>query len=207
MLSHYSLKKLPSLQDQNCEEAVKTENSHTRFRWRYGDRGHPSLDTSILDASAASDGFGDVTMIPSSSAGDFVGTTDPYAHVSSVTTARDLYAFDVFASSARSVLGVLEMWSFGALELWCTGDLEFWRNGVLEFMRLGGLEIWSSWVLEIWRSGGLEFWTFGVLGFWRFGVQEMLSSLDMDFRTLRGTLLRGSSAEHANKERSGACPA
>ena len=168
MLSHYSLKKLPSLQDQNCEEAVKTENSHTRFRWRYGDRGHPSLDTSILDASAASDGFGDVTMIPSSSSGDFVGTTDPYAHVSSVTTARDSYAFDVFASSARSVLGVLEMWSFGALELWCSGDLEFLGFGDLEIWRFGVMDIWSSGVLEIWSSGNVEFSRYGLQDFERY---------------------------------------
>ena len=66
----------------------------------------PLADTSVLDASVASDGFGDVTMIPRSSVGDFVVTTDPYAPVSSVTTARVSDAFDVFESSAQSVLGV-----------------------------------------------------------------------------------------------------
>ena len=61
--------------------------------------------------------------------------------------------------------------------------------------------------MEFWRFrvfGVLEIWSSRIRVFWRFGVQEMLSSLDMDFGTLRGTLLPGSSAEHANKERSGA---
>ena len=37
--------------------------------------------------------------------------------------------------------------------------------------------------------------------FWTFEVQKILSSVDITFGTLCGTLLRGSSAEHANKER------
>ena len=67
----------------------------------------PLTDTSILDASAASDGFGDVTIIPRTAADDFVVTTDPYAPVCSVATTRVSDAFDVFDSTARSVLGVL----------------------------------------------------------------------------------------------------
>ena len=64
----------------------------------------PLADTSIFDASHASDGFGDVRIIPRTSADDFVVTTDPYSSVCSVTTTRVSDAFDVFDSTARSVL-------------------------------------------------------------------------------------------------------
>ena len=63
----------------------------------------PLVDTSILDASAASDGFGDVTVIPSTSASDFVVTTDPYAPVSSVTTTRGVDTFDAFEAAAAAI--------------------------------------------------------------------------------------------------------
>ena len=66
----------------------------------------PLADTSILDASAASDGFGDVTIIPRTAADDFVVTTDPYASVSSVTTTHAADSFDAFEATARSVLGI-----------------------------------------------------------------------------------------------------
>ena len=102
------------------------------------------------------------------------------------------------------VIGGLEIWSSGVLEIWSSGEMEFWSLGV---GRSGDLEYLGSGDLEFWRLGVLEIWSSEVRVCWRFGVQEMLSSLDMDFGTLRGTLLRGSSAEHANKERSGACPA
>ena len=53
----------------------------------------------------------------------------------------------------------------------------------------------------MWSSGDLEFWNSGVQEIWSLGNVEFSR---YDFGTLGGTLLRGSSAEHANKERSGA---
>ena len=51
------------------------------------------------------------------------------------------------------------------------------------------------------RSSRARFWRLGVLEFRRFVVQKILRFVDITFGTLCGTLLRGSSAEHANKER------
>ena len=61
----------------------------------------------------------------------------------------------------------------------------------------------------MWSSGDLEFGAFGDFEFRNSGVQEILSLGNVefsryDFGTLGGTLLRGSSAQHANKKRSGA---
>ena len=64
----------------------------------------PLVVTSILDAITASHGFGDVTVIPSTSASDFVVPTDSYAPVSSVTTTRGVDTFDAFEAVAAATM-------------------------------------------------------------------------------------------------------